>query len=76
MLQILVAISQKFCSSQKKHEAMQKVIHEKRKKEKKKKVLKKMDKCPRYIKQWVLRCPLEKKEKMNKIAHVYLQSCF
>ena len=34
-----------------------------------------MDKCPRYIKQWVLRCQLEKEE-MNKIAHVFLQSCF
>ena len=39
-----------------------------------------MDKCPRYLKQWVLRCPPEKKrerkEEMNKIAHVLLQSCF
>ena len=25
------------------------------------KILKKMDKCPRYLKQWVLRCPPEKK---------------
>ena len=41
---------------------------EKRKKEKK--VLKKMDKCPRYIKQWVLRCP--PKKEMNKIANVFL----
>jgi hypothetical protein len=43
-----------------------------------KKVLKKMDKCPRYLKQWVLRCPPEKKEEkeMNKIAHVFLQKCF
>jgi hypothetical protein len=34
--------------------------------------------CPRYLKQWVLRCMLEKKKKkeMNKIAHVFLQSCF
>ena len=31
-----------------------------------------MDKCPRYLKRWVLRCPLEKKE-MNKIAPVLLQ---
>jgi hypothetical protein len=31
-----------------------KVIHEK-------KELKKMDKCPRYLKQWVLRCPPKKK---------------
>ena len=35
----------------------------------------KMDKCPRYLKQWVLRCPPEKKEKeMNKIVHVLLQT--
>ena len=61
MLKILVAISQKFCCSQKKHEAMQ-VIHEKKKKEKKReeKSVEKMDKCPRYIKQWVLRCPPKK----------------
>ena len=38
----------------------------------KKRVEKKMDKCPRYLKQWVLRCSPEKKE-MNKIAHVFLQ---
>jgi hypothetical protein len=35
-----------------------KVIH---KKEKKK--LRKMDKCPRYLKQWVLRCPPKKKKR-------------
>ena len=47
------------------------------KKEKKQEEWKKMDKCPRYLKQWVLRCPPEKKrEEMNKIAHVLLQSCF
>ena len=51
---------------------MQKLIH-------KKKSIEKMDKCPRYLKQWVLRCPLEKKKKkreMNKIAHVFLQKVF
>ena len=36
------------------------------KKEKKKRDWEKMDKCSRYLKQWVLRCPPEKK--MNKIA--------
>ena len=36
-------------------------------KKKEKKKVEKMDKCPRYLKQWVLRCPPEKKE-MNKIA--------
>jgi hypothetical protein len=34
-----------------------------------------MDKCLKYLKQWVLRCPPEKRE-MNKIAHVFLQICF
>ena len=43
-------------------------------KEKKEKVLEKMGKCPRYLKQWVLKCPPKKREKeMNKIAHVFLQ---
>ena len=45
-----------------------KVIHKKRKK--------KMDKCPKYLKQWVLRCPPEKKKKMNKIAPIVLQEYF
>jgi hypothetical protein len=35
----------------------------------KRKSIEKIDKCPRYLKQWVIRCPLEKRE-MNKIAHV------
>ena len=44
-----------------------------------------MDMCLRYLKQWVLRCPTEKKKRerererereMNKIAHVLLQKCF
>ena len=33
-----------------------KVIHKKRK-------MRKMDKCPRYLKQWILRCPPRKKKK-------------
>ena len=49
---------------------MQKLFIKKEKK--KKKSWEKMDKYPRYLKQWVLRCPLEKKE-MNKIAPVLLQ---
>jgi hypothetical protein len=59
MLQVLVAISQKFCC---RREAWgyAKVIHKKER-------VKKIDKCPRYLKQWVLRCP-PKKRKMNKIA--------
>ena len=36
-----------------------KVIHKKSEKKK----LKKMNKCSRYLKQWVLRCPPEKKKK-------------
>jgi hypothetical protein len=52
-----------------------KVIH---KKEERKKSIKKMNKCPRYLKQWVLRCLSKKKkrEEMNKIAHVFLQKFF
>ena len=71
MLQILVAISQMFCC-RKETWGYAKVIH------KKKKSWEKIDKCPRYWKQWVLRCPLEKrkKKKINKIAPVFLQSCF
>ena len=41
--------------------------------------IEKMDKCPRYLKPWVLRCPPKKKRRkkeMNKIAHVFLQSYF
>jgi hypothetical protein len=40
----------------KRHVAMQKLFIKERKE-----VLKKMDKCPRYLKQWVLRCQPEKK---------------
>ena len=45
-------------------------IHKKRWKK-----VEKMNKCPRYLKQWVLRCPPEKKkkkERKRKIAHVLL----
>ena len=45
------------------------VIH----KEKKRKVEKKMDKCPRYLKQWVHRCPPEREREINKIPYVFLQ---
>ena len=44
------------------------------KRERKEKKLRKMDKCPRYVKQWVLRCP--PKKEMNKIALVLLQKYF
>ena len=53
MLQDLVAVSQKFCC-RKEALGYAKVIH-------RKKDEKKMDKCPRYLKQGVLRCPPEKK---------------
>ena len=62
---------------EKKHVAMQKLFMKRKKqREKGKKRWEKMDKCPRYWKQWVLRCPPKKREKMNKIAYVFLQSCF
>ena len=64
MLQVLVAISQKFYC-RKETWGYAKVIHKKRKK--RKKVEKKMDKCPRYLKQWDLDARLKKRE-MNKIA--------
>ena len=64
---MLISLS-KFCC-RKEAWGYAKVIHKKRKK---KRVEKKMDKCPRYLKQWVLRCPPEKKKRrereMNKIA--------
>ena len=65
MLQALVTISQSFVA-EKKHGAMQKLFIKKEKKELKKWT----QNCPRYLKQWVLRCP--PKKEMNKIAHVLL----
>ena len=56
MLQIPVTISQKFCCREEAW-AMQKLFIKKEEKES----TEKMDKCPRYPKQWVLRCPPEKK---------------
>ena len=42
-----------------------KVIHRKKREERKGKnrIKKKMDKCPRYLKQWVLRCPSKKRKR-------------
>jgi hypothetical protein len=51
MLQDHVAISQKFCCGEEACGYV-KVIHKKEKK--KERVLEKMDKCSRYLKQWVL----------------------
>jgi hypothetical protein len=45
-------------------------------KERKKERIRKNGQVFELLKQWVLRCPLKKREKMNKIAHVFLQSCF
>jgi hypothetical protein len=58
MLQVLIVISKKFYCREEPCDYV-KVIH---KKEEKKKRIEKMDKCPRYLKQWVLLCPLEKNE--------------
>ena len=58
MIQVLVSISQSFVV-EKRHGAMQKLFI-KKKKIKKRSWTKKMDKCPRYLKQWVLRCMPEK----------------
>jgi hypothetical protein len=62
MLQFLSVISQKFCC-RKEACGYAKVIHKKREEEKN---WKKMDKCLRYLKQWVLRCPPEKKREKEK----------
>jgi hypothetical protein len=42
------------------HGAMQKLFIKNKGKKRKTRVEKKIDKCPRYLKQWVLRCPHEK----------------
>jgi hypothetical protein len=54
-------LSLKSFDAEKRHVAMQKLFIKKKKRKK----LGKMDKCPRYPKQWVLRCP-PKKEKREK----------
>ena len=53
-------LSLKSFVAKKRYGAMQKLFI---KKERKKESWEKMDKCPRYSKQWVLRCPPEKKER-------------
>ena len=72
MLQILVAISLKFCY-RKEAWGYAKVIHEK--KMKKKYLRKKMDKCPNCQNNGYLdaRLKKEKRKEMNKIALVFLQ---
>jgi hypothetical protein len=51
MLQILVNVFLKVFNCRKRHVAMQK------------KSIEKMGKCPRNLKQWVLRCPPKKRKK-------------
>ena len=76
MLQVLVVISQKFCY-RKEAWAMQKLFIKRKKEREKKRSWEKIDKCLRYLKQWVLWCPHEKREKeMDNIAHVFLQKDF
>ena len=63
-------LSLKSSAVEKKHVAMQKLFIKKERD-------KKNGQMSELLKQWVLRCPLEKKKKkMNKIAPVFLQSCF
>ena len=57
MLQVLIAISKTFCC-RKETWGNAKVIHKKKKR--KKRDEKKMNKYPRYLKQWVLGCPPQK----------------
>ena len=56
MLQVIVNVSLKKFQLQKRGTCYVKVILKKRRKES----IVKMDKCPRYLKQWVLKCPPEK----------------
>ena len=72
MLQVLVAISQKFCC-RKEAWGYAKLIHKKKKEEKKRKSIEKMDKCPYYKNNGYLDARLKKKREMNKMAHVFLQ---
>ena len=54
-------LSSKSFVAEKKHVAMQKLFIKKERKEKKR--VEKIDKCLRYLKQWVFRCPPEKRRK-------------
>ena len=61
----------KFCC-RKEAWAMQKLFI-KIKKEKRKERIEKNGQVSEVSKQWVLRCPPEKRKEMNKIAYVFLQ---
>ena len=65
---VLIDLSQSFIV-EKRHGALQ-MLFKSKKKKRKKRDWEKMDKYPRYLKQWVLRCPPEKRKEMNKIAPV------
>ena len=70
MLQVLVTISQKFIA-EKRHGLCKSYLLKKEEKS-----IEKNGQVPKILKQWVLRCPPEKKrekKEMNKIAHVFLQ---
>ena len=61
MLKVLIDISLKVLLQQRDTGLCKSYSKVKKKEKKKKEIEKKMDKCPRYLKQWVLRCPPEKK---------------
>jgi hypothetical protein len=54
-------LSLKSFVAEKRHVAMQKLFIKKEEKS-----IEKMDKCPRYLKHWVLRCPPRKRERRKK----------
>ena len=73
MLEVLVAISQKFCCKRKKHGAMQKLFIKKR--EKKERV-DKMTSVQDIENNGYSDASLKKEREMNNIAHVFLQEYF
>ena len=75
MLQVLVAISQKFCY-RKETWGYAKVIHKKTKREKQKRDGKKWTNVQDIENNGYLDAHLKKREKMNKMAHVFLQNYF
>ena len=72
MLQILIVIYQKLCC-RKETWGYAKFIHKKRKKEKK---VEKMTSVRDIKNNGYSDARLKKEEEMNKIAHIFLQSCF
>jgi hypothetical protein len=72
---MILLLSLKSFVAENRHVAMQKLFM---KKDEERKNIRKNGQCSKYLKQWVLRCPSKKRreKEMNKIAHVFLQSCF